>query len=240
VPKLIESGEVAPLATETAPAMPIEASANPVKEPESEKAAEQQKVLSPAVVTRLPKPLSTITTTPRKRRTASILDAVLESVKAPIYASAETSGETSGDTKEATTASMANVLAEAEPSEAAPIGLVEESAPEKSKSPAPESPPHGDLEFIVRDASGNQLPLQQIAEVEHYTKDLKYPRGSLVYGGDDEDDFLYCLPDSKEVDVCREMMNNMGFLKLELGLSAMSKDQLVDSLAYNSLKVCTF
>jgi hypothetical protein len=240
VPKLIESGEVAPLATETAPAMPIEASANPVKEPESEKAAEQQKVLSPAVVTRLPKPLSTITTTPRKRRMASILDAVLESVKAPVYASAETSSETSGGTKEATTASMANVLAEAGPSEAAPIGLVEESAPEKSKSPAPESPPHGDLEFIVRDASGNQLPLQKIAEVEHYTKDLKYPRGSLVYGGDDKDDFLYCLPDSKEVNVCREMMNNMGFLKHELGLSAMSKDQLVDSLAYNSLKVCTF
>jgi hypothetical protein len=62
----------------------------------------------------------------------------------------------------------------------------------------------------------------------------------LVYGGDDEDDFLYCLPDNKEVNVCRKMMNNMGFLKLELRLFAMSKDQLVDSLAYNSLKVCMF
>jgi hypothetical protein len=29
----------------------------------------------------------------------------------------------------------------------------------------------------------------------------------------------------------------MGFLKLEVGLSAMSKDDLADSLAYNSLKV---
>jgi hypothetical protein len=34
------------------------------------------------------------------------------------------------------------------------------------------------------------------------------------------------------------MMDNMGYPKLELGLSAMAKDQLVDSLAYNSLKVC--
>jgi hypothetical protein len=34
------------------------------------------------------------------------------------------------------------------------------------------------------------------------------------------------------------MMDNIGYLKLELGLSAMSKDQLADSLAYNSLKVC--
>jgi hypothetical protein len=62
----------------------------------------------------------------------------------------------------------------------------------------------------------------------------------LIYGGDDEDDFLYYLPDNKEVNVCREMMNNMGFPKLELGLSAMSKDQLAGSLAYNSLKVCRF
>jgi hypothetical protein len=59
----------------------------------------------------------------------------------------------------------------------------------------------------------------------------------LVYGGDNKDDFLYCLPDSNEIDVCREMMGNMGYPKLELGLSAMTKDQLVDSLAYNSLKV---
>jgi hypothetical protein len=36
-------------------------------------------------------------------------------------------------------------------------------------------------------------------------------------------------------------MDNMGYPKLELGLSAMMKDQLVDnSLAYNSLKVCIF
>jgi hypothetical protein len=33
-------------------------------------------------------------------------------------------------------------------------------------------------------------------------------------------------------------MDNIRYPKLQLGLSAMSKDQLVDSLAYNSLKVC--
>jgi hypothetical protein len=74
--------------------------------------------------------------------------------------------------------------------------------------------------------------------MQHYAKDLKYPRGSLVYSGNDEDDFLYCLPNSKEVNVCREIMDNIGFSKLELGISATSKDQLADSLAYNSLKVC--
>ena len=60
----------------------------------------------------------------------------------------------------------------------------------------------------------------------------------MVYGGDEEDDFLYYLPDSKEIHVCQEIMDNIGYLKLELDLSAMSKDQLADSLAYNSLKVC--
>jgi hypothetical protein len=58
-----------------------------------------------------------------------------------------------------------------------------------------------------------------------------------VYSGNDEDDFLYCLPDNKEISVCQEMMRNMGFPKLELSLSAMSKDDLADSLAYNSLNV---
>ena len=60
----------------------------------------------------------------------------------------------------------------------------------------------------------------------------------MVYGGDNDDDFLYCLLDGKEINDCREMMDNMGYPKLELGLSAMTKDQLADSLAYNSLKVC--
>jgi hypothetical protein len=62
----------------------------------------------------------------------------------------------------------------------------------------------------------------------------------LVYSGIDEDDFLYCLPDNKEISVCREMMRNMGFPKLELDLSAMSKDDLAGSLPYNSLKVYIF
>jgi hypothetical protein len=121
---------------------------------------------------------------------ASILDVVLESMKAPVSASTEASGETSGNAKGEITASTTTVLAEVRPLEAMPIGLVEENVPEKSKSLAPEDPPHGDLEYIVRHASGKQLSLEQIAKVEHYAKDLKYPRGSLEYGGDDKDDFL--------------------------------------------------
>ena len=58
-----------------------------------------------------------------------------------------------------------------------------------------------------------------------------------MFNGTEEDDFLYCLPDNKEISVCREIAKSKGFPKLEEGLSAMSKDDLTDSLAYNSIKV---
>jgi hypothetical protein len=58
-----------------------------------------------------------------------------------------------------------------------------------------------------------------------------------VFNDTDEDGFLYCLPDNKEISVCREMAKNMGFSKLEANLSTMSKDDIADSLAYTSMKV---
>jgi hypothetical protein len=96
---------------------------------------------------------------------------------------------------------------------------------------------HEDLDFIIRHALGKRLSEEEIAEAKHYVQELKYLKGALVYNGTDEVDFLYCLPDNKEISVCREMAKNIGFLKLEASLSAMSKDDLADSLAYNSLKV---
>jgi hypothetical protein len=42
---------------------------------------------------------------------------------------------------------------------------------------------------------------------------------------------------TKKYLVCWEIAKSMGFPKLEEGLSVLSKDDLVDSLAYNSIKV---
>jgi hypothetical protein len=92
----------------------------------------------------------------------------------------------------------------------------------------------------VRHAIGKKLSEEQVAEARQYAKDLKYPPGSMVFNGTAKDDFLYCLPDNKEISICRMMVENIGSPKLELGLSAMSKDDLADSLAYNSLKVRMF
>jgi hypothetical protein len=61
--------------------------------------------------------------------------------------------------------------------------------------------------------------------------------GKVAKASKAQDDFLYCLPDNKELSVCQEMARSMGFPKLEAGLCAMTKDDLADSLAYNSLKV---
>jgi hypothetical protein len=92
-------------------------------------------------------------------------------------------------------------------------------------------------DYIVRHASGKRLSEEEKQEAHHYAQKLKYPKGALIFNGSGEEDFLYCLPDSKEISVCREMARSFGFLTLEDGLSVLSKDELADSLAYNSLKV---
>jgi hypothetical protein len=214
--------------------VPVEAIADPARELEPEKVAEKVPEQPKMMVTALPK-LPTTTRTPRKRRMASVLEVVLESVKMP-PPSAKASGSKTEDVSEMITAST-STHAKAGPSEAIPINLVEESLPKNPSAPAPEAPSSSDLNFIVRHASGKQLSAEQVAKTKHYAKELKYPHGSLVYGGDNDDDLLYRLLDGKEINVCREMVDHMGYLKLELGLSAMTKDQLSDSLAYNSLKV---
>jgi hypothetical protein len=74
-------------------------------------------------------------------------------------------------------------------------------------------------------------------EARHYAQKLKYPKGALVFNGSDKEDFLYRLPDNKEIFVYREIGKSIGFPKLEDGLSILSEDELADSLAYNSIKV---
>jgi hypothetical protein len=245
VPKLIE--RVTPIA-EPSRSVSVEARIEPTEEPKLEKAAEQLKALSPPSTMELPKPSRIPATTPKKRRMDSVLDAIMGSVKTSTPASTEApniEGEISKKSNEVGIAQTVSeigpleVPAEARPSESAPMILEKGSVSEKSKFLAPEAPAE-EMEFIVRHASRKQLSEEQIAETQHYAKDLMYPRGSLIFGGDDEDDFLYCLLDNKEIIVCREMADNIGYPKLELSLFVMTKDQLADSLAYNSLKVCIF
>jgi hypothetical protein len=113
---------------------------------------------------------------------------------------------------------------------------VEEILSEKTAIPIPEASSEAP-NYVLRHASGKNLIEKEKREAQFYAQKLKYPKGALIFNGSGEEDFLYCLPDSKEISVCREMARNIGFPSLEDGLSVLSKDELADSLAYNSLKV---
>jgi hypothetical protein len=156
------------------------------------------KILIPPPESELPKVSKVPAITPKRRRMASVLDAVLESARAPTPASA----------KEAAEATITHVEVKAGPSVAIETGPIEtrqnieqgpsdvalvlekEDAPRKVESPTPEGSTE-ELDFIIRHASGKKLSEEEIAEAKHYAKELKYPKGSLVYNGTDEDDFLY-------------------------------------------------
>jgi hypothetical protein len=208
------------------------------------------KVISPSVETPVPKTHKDLTATPKRKRMVNVLD-VLETIK--------TSSSTPGKTAEASKAQTETKLTEAkatksqaeteagplEPAKEKPLRTekkaaeeeaVEQILPEKAATPTPEAPSEA-LDYIIRHASGKRLSEEEILEAKHYARELKYLKGALVFNGIDEDDFLYCLPDNKELSVCREMARSMGFPKLEAGLCSMTKDDLADSLAYNSLKV---
>ena len=103
-------------------------------------------------------------------------------------------------------------LAEANPN----AGMAaERDATEKAESLCPEGPSE-DIDYIIRHALGKRLSEEEILEAKHYARELKYPKGALVFNGTDEDDFMYCLPDNKEISVYREMAKSMGFPKLEV------------------------
>jgi hypothetical protein len=190
----------------------------------------------------LPKVAKTPTITPKRMRMASVLDAVMETTKAltptPVKKVAEDdmARVEAGPSMPTEVASAGTGLGTEQESPDAGLAQEKKDMSEKAKTPIPEASSE-DLDFIIRHALGKRLSAREIVEAKHYARKLKYLKGALVYNGSDEDDFLYCLPDNKEISVCWEMAKNMGFSKLEAGLSAMSKDDLADSLAYNSLKL---
>jgi hypothetical protein len=201
------------------------------------------KILSPPADVELRKVTRAPVTTPKRRRMASVLDAVVETTRAltpaPVKKIAE-AATAHTETKAGPSVPVKMKLATTEQraeEESPNTGVaLEKSMAKEAKSPAPEAPSES-LDYIIRHASGKRLSEEEVFEAKHYARELKYPKGALVFNGTDEDDFLYCLPDNKELSVCREMAKSMGFLKLEAGLCAMTKADLADSLTYNSLKV---
>jgi hypothetical protein len=213
------------------------------EEPKTE-GTKMLEVLSPSAEVIVPKIQKGLAATPKTRRMASVLD-VLEIVKA----SSPTPGKIAKASKmqiEAKTklteveAAMSQASAEAgplEPAKKKPSEIEEKSAeeetieqtlPEKVAAPSPKALKES-IEYIIRHASGKRLSKEEEREAQHYAQKLKYPKGALVFNDSGEEDFLYYLPDRKEISICREMGRSFGFPTLEDGLSVLSKDELADS-----------
>jgi hypothetical protein len=225
--------------------------ADKIEEPRIE-GTKTLEVLSPSAGVEMLKTQKGLAATPKRKKMANALD-VLETIKTSsstpgkVAKASKTQIETETKLTEAE-ATMSWADAEAGPSEptkeksseigekAAEEEAIEQILPEKATAPTPEALKEN-IEYIIRHASGKKLSKEEEREAQHYAQKLKYPKGALVFNGSGEKDFLYCLPDSKEISVCREMSRSFGFPTLEDGLSVLSKDELADSLAYNSIKV---
>jgi hypothetical protein len=150
-----------------APKRPPEAKEKTTEEPELEESAGLPKILSPPLEVELPKVSKIPAITPKRRRLASVLDAVMESMKVSTPTSTEEK-----NIKEATKAIITHVETEVGPSAPAETGPVEtvgkdteqrpldaalvlekEGTPKKVKSPTPEASTE-ELDFIIRHASG--------------------------------------------------------------------------------------
>jgi hypothetical protein len=212
---------------------PVEYKVDKAEEPKVEEIIKRPKILSPPTEAKLPKVQKASAATPKRRRMANVLDVVLETTKALSRSPTKKIVEAAKAQAEAKTG---QAEAEAGPSA---LAAVEKTAgqdmAEMTRSPASEAQDKA-ADYIYRHASGKKLSEDEIAEARHYAQKLKYSKGALVFNGSNEDDFLYCLPDNKEISVCREIGKSMGFPKLEDGLSILSKDDLADSLAYNSIR----
>jgi hypothetical protein len=238
-------------------AEPDEDKAEKAKEPKIDEITKTPKILSLPIEADLLKIQKTSAATPKRRRMANVLDVVLETTKvlSPALVKKVVPTETKSQAEtETRQAEAAQVQAETEATQiqaktgarpSVPIAIMPAASEEKTteqiasgkiEASAPEALDK-DIDYIIRHASGKELSQEEKLEAQHYAQKLKYPKGALVFNGSGEEDFLYCLPDNKEISVCREIGKSIGFPKLEDGLSILSKDKLADSLAYNSIKV---
>jgi hypothetical protein len=206
-------------------------------------------ILSPSAEAIVLKAQKDSAATPKRRRMANVLDVVLETAKtlspAPTRKIVEApKAQPKAKTKQAEV-EAATIQAQTEAGPSVPTEMerddpieksTEQIATEKTDAPGPEAP-NKSIDYIIRHASRKVLSPEEMLEAQYYAQKLKYPKGALVFNGSGKEDFLYCLPDNKEISYCREIGKSIGFPKLEDGLSILSKDELANSLAYNSIKV---
>jgi hypothetical protein len=169
---------------------PIISKDDKAEEPQSEETMKMPEVLSPSTEAKLSKAQKASAATPKRRRMASVLDAVLETTKALSPAPSKkmveaTKAQTEAEAGQAeagtgqteveagpsmpseTKADTSEVQADQQTSHT--ILTARQDMAEKAKSPASEAPPKA-ADYIYRHASGKKLPEDEIAEARHYAQ----------------------------------------------------------------------
>jgi hypothetical protein len=168
---------------------PTEAEGGKAEKSKVEEIKKVPKIMSPLTEAKLPKVRKTSAATPKRRRMANVLDAVLESTKALSPAPTKKIAEAAKTQAEAETGQAETEATQAQaeveggpsvPSEMKPSTpeekLTGQIAPEKIEAPAPKAS-NKNVEYIIRHASGKKLSQEEILEARHYAQRLKYLKG---------------------------------------------------------------
>jgi hypothetical protein len=205
---------------------PVETKVDKDGEAKIEEIMKIPEILSPPTEAKLLKVQKTSAATP-KRRMANMLETTKALSPAPSKkvaeaAKAQAEAKTGQAEAEATKIQVETETRPPAPVTAKPAAPEEKTAgqdmAERARSVVSEAQAEA-ADYIYRYASGKKLTEDEIVEARHYAQKLKYSQGALVFNGSNEDDFLYCLPDNKEISIFREIGKSMGFSKLEDGLS---------------------
>jgi hypothetical protein len=162
---------------------PTEAKDESAEEPQVERTMKMPEILSPPAEAELPKVQKALAATPKRRRMASVLDAVMETTKALTPAPTKKDAKAIKVQAEAKAGSSVPIEMKAvapedkteqqtsDTSMVAGQGIIEEA-----KSPALDASSE-DVDYIIRHASGKKLSKEEILEARHYAQKLKYSKG---------------------------------------------------------------
>jgi hypothetical protein len=166
---------------------PVEAKVDKAEEPKVEEIMKIPEILSPPTEAKLLKVQKASAATPKWRRMANMLDAVLETTKALSPAPSKKIAEAAKAQAEAEAGQAEAEAGPSMPSEMKAITPEDEvdqqtsdavmtgwqDTTEKAKSPAPKAAVE-DANYIYRHASGKKLSEEEVLEARHYARKLKY------------------------------------------------------------------
>jgi hypothetical protein len=186
---IAQSTEGAAIMRKVSIAEPVKDKVDKAKESKAKKIMQVPKILSPPTEATLPKVQKASAATPKRRRMANVLDAVLETTKVLSPAATKKVTETPKMQAEAKTrqAETEAVQTQTEakagplvPTEMEPADpkekTTEQIASEKIKALTLEAL-NKSIDYIIRHASGKELSQEETLEARHYAQKLKYPKG---------------------------------------------------------------